>query len=136
RTARAVQSGATAREDARPRAGSGRRALVVRCGREGFTLMLRLSVLVPAYNEQTTIIELLRRVRAQSVAGVEFEVIVVDDGSRDNTVALLNSNPDLYDKLVVQPKNGGKGAAVRAGLGVATGDYVLFQDADLEYDPS
>src|SRR4029079_10640091 len=96
RTARAVQSGATAREDARPRAGSGRRALVVRCGREGFTLMLRLSVLVPAYNEQTTIIELLRRVRAQSVAGVEFEVIVVDDGSRDKTAALLNYNPEVF----------------------------------------
>jgi glycosyltransferase involved in cell wall biosynthesis len=98
--------------------------------------MLRLSVLVPAYNEEATILELLRKVRAQSIEGVELEVVVVDDGSRDGTVALLEANPELYDKLVKRPKNGGKGAAVREGLLALTGDYVLFQDADLEYDPA
>ncbi len=97
---------------------------------------MRLTVLIPAYNEETTIVQLLQSVRAQSLAGVELEVIVVDDGSKDRTLALLEANPTLYDKLIKQPRNGGKGAAVRAGLAHATGDYVLFQDADLEYDPS
>jgi glycosyltransferase involved in cell wall biosynthesis len=98
--------------------------------------MLRISVIIPAYNEQATILELLREVRAQKVDGVQFEVIVIDDGSKDSTVALLEQNPSLYDKLVKLPKNGGKGAAVIAGLEVATGNYILFQDADLEYSPS
>lgn len=97
---------------------------------------MRLSVIVPAYNEEASILELLRRVRAQSIKGVEIEIVVVDDGSKDRTVALLEENAGLYDRLVKQAKNGGKGAAVRSGLLHATGDYVLFQDADLEYDPN
>lgn len=99
-------------------------------------MTLRVSVIVPAYNESATILQILREVRSQSVEGAAFEVIVVDDGSRDNTVALLESNRDLYDNLIKQPTNGGKGAAVVAGLRAATGDYVLFQDADLEYSPT
>jgi len=98
--------------------------------------MIRVSIIVPAYNEAATIVQLLHEVRAQSVEGVQFEVIVIDDGSKDNTVALLEQNPTLFDKLIKQPKNGGKGAAVIAGLKNATGDYILFQDADLEYSPS
>lgn len=97
---------------------------------------LCLSVIVPAYNEEASVLVLLRNVRAQVIDGVRLEVIVVDDGSKDRTVELLETNPTLYDVLVKQAKNGGKGAAVRAGLKHATGDYVLFQDADLEYDPS
>lgn len=98
--------------------------------------MVSVTVLVPAYNEEQTIIKLLERVRAQSVDGVQIEVIVVDDASKDSTVSLLESRPDLYDRLIKRPKNGGKGAAVRDGLREASGDYVLFQDADLEYDPA
>lgn len=97
--------------------------------------MLRVSVIVATYNEEKTILAMLREVRAQSVSNVEFEVIVVDDGSRDRTVAMLEENLDLCDKLVKRTKNGGKGAAVLDGLRVATGDYILFQDADLEYSP-
>jgi glycosyltransferase involved in cell wall biosynthesis len=98
--------------------------------------VLRLSIIIPAYNEESTIIPLLERVAQQSVPGVEFETIVIDDGSMDRTIALLEAHPHLYTHLVRQPRNGGKGAAVKAGLGKASGDYVLFQDADLEYDPA
>lgn len=99
-------------------------------------MTLRVSVIVPAYNEEATILQILREIRKQAVDGVQFEVIVIDDGSRDKTVALLEANSNLYDRLIKQPKNGGKGAAVLAGLHAASGDYILFQDADLEYSPS
>ncbi len=97
--------------------------------------MIKISVLIPVYNEQATILACLERVRAQSVQGVEFEIVVVNDGSKDATVEHLKSRPDLYDRLIDRPANGGKGAAVQDGLRQASGDYVLFQDADLEYDP-
>ena len=98
--------------------------------------MIRVSIIIPAYNEDSTILPILERVRAQRVEGVSFEVIVVDDASKDGTLARLRSRPDLYDTLVSHERNGGKGAAVKSGLRAAAGDYILFQDADLEYDPS
>lgn len=98
--------------------------------------MIRVSVLIPAYNEEATILDILARVRAQQVEGVRFEVIVVNDASTDGTLGKLQARPDLYDRLVDHQVNGGKGAAVTSGLGHATGDYILFQDADLEYDPA
>ena len=91
---------------------------------------------MPAYNEQRTIVEILESISAQKLADTEIEVIVVDDGSDDQTVAVLESRPDLYSKFIKNEENGGKGSAVRDGLRVATGEYILFQDADLEYDPS
>jgi len=96
---------------------------------------LKLSIIVPAFDEEVTILEVLREVQAQRIDDVFFEVIVIDDGSKDATVTLLEENPGLYSKLIKMEKNGGKGAAVKAGLSVASGDYVLFQDADLEYSP-
>ncbi len=98
--------------------------------------MITISIIIPAYNEEKTLAELLGRVRAQTVEGVKFEVIVIDDGSKDGTLAILKDNAPLYDKLIEQSPNQGKGAAVIAGLREATGEYVLFQDADLEYDPA
>src|ERR1022692_1604216 len=98
--------------------------------------MIKVTILVPAYNEEKTIIQVLQRVSEQTVPGVSFEIIVVDDGSKDATVKLLEQNLNLYTRLVKMPQNGGKGAAVKAGLAAATGDYILFQDADLEYDPA
>ncbi len=98
--------------------------------------MLTVSILIPAYNEQATIIPLLNEVRQQRVDGVQFQIVVIDDGSADDTGSLLEANPHLYDHLIRQPSNMGKGAAVLAGLKVATGQYILFQDADLEYSPS
>lgn len=98
--------------------------------------MIIVSILIPAYNEEATILSLLTAVNAQSIEGVEFEVIVIDDGSQDSTVELVEANPGLYSKFIKQASNGGKGAAVKAGMKHATGDYILFQDADLEYDPA
>lgn len=97
---------------------------------------LKVSVVVPAYNEEKSILPLLEKVNAQQINNVELEVVVVDDNSKDNTPSILKSRPDLYTHLVTMPTNQGKGAAVKAGLLVATGDYILFQDADLEYDPN
>jgi len=98
--------------------------------------MLNVSVIVPAYNEEASILNVLEAVARQQSDQCRYEVIVVDDGSRDRTVEIVRTHPDLYAQLIVQPKNGGKGAAVKAGLAKATGDYVLIQDADLEYDPA
>ena len=97
--------------------------------------MPRLSVIVPAYNEEATILETLSRVQEQEISDLDIEVVVIDDGSTDSTVTKLEANPNLYTHFIRMPTNGGKGAAVRAGLRKASGDYVLFQDADLEYDP-
>jgi len=83
--------------------------------------MATVSVLIPAYNEEATIIELLGCVARQRIEGVKFEVVVVDDGSSDGTLRLLEENPRLYDRLVKISKNSGKGAAVKAGLSEASG---------------
>jgi glycosyltransferase involved in cell wall biosynthesis len=98
--------------------------------------MTSVSVIIPAFNERATVLEVLRAARAQAIDGAQFEFIVVDDGSTDGTGDLIAANPGLCNRLIRLPVNQGKGAAVIAGLKAATGDYVLFQDADLEYDPA
>ena len=98
--------------------------------------MIKLSVIVPAYNEEKTIIKLLKKVRDVEINGVTKEIIVIDDCSVDNTLSLLEENKILYDFLIKLPKNSGKGEAVKNGLLKASGQYILFQDADLEYDPN
>jgi glycosyltransferase involved in cell wall biosynthesis len=98
--------------------------------------MVKLSVLIPAFNEEKTIEKVLRAIAEQTISGVQIETIVINDASTDRTQQVLEAYPELYLRVVVLEKNAGKGAAIIAGLRIASGDYVLVQDADLEYSPN
>jgi glycosyltransferase involved in cell wall biosynthesis len=94
-----------------------------------------LSVIVPVFNERSTVAEVIRRIRSADIK-VDLEVIVVDDGSSDGTDKVLAAMGDSTIRVIDHASNRGKGAAIRTGLATARGDLVLIQDADLEYDPA
>ena len=96
---------------------------------------MKLSIIIPVYNEEKTIIEILDRVKKEVIPGVEKEIIVIDDGSTDSTRQKLKNIKDNDFKIIFHKKNEGKGSAVRTGIENATGEYIIIQDADLEYHP-
>lgn len=95
---------------------------------------MKLSIIIPAYNEKNTIEEIIRRVKAVNLAGAEKEIIVVDDGSKDGTREIVKSISGI--RYIFHEKNLGKGGAMKTGFRAATGDILIPQDADLEYDPN
>ena len=95
---------------------------------------MNLSIIIPVFNEETTILEILHRVNALKKK-CQIEIIVINDGSIDNSKKIIESNPQYYSKFIDLKKNSGKGKAVIEGIKNCTSDYILIQDADLEYDP-
>lgn len=93
---------------------------------------MRVSVIVPVYNERETILEVIKRVKQ---VPIEKEIIIVDDGSNDGTGEILKEIKNEDVKVIFKKKNEGKGSAIREGLKYINGDVIVIQDADLEYDP-
>lgn len=96
--------------------------------------MKKISIIIPSYNEKNTIEEIIRQIKGVDLSGIEKEIIVVDDGSKDGTRDILKIIPGI--KYIFHEKNQGKGGAIKTGFCNATGDIVMIQDADLEYDPN
>jgi len=95
---------------------------------------MKLSIIIPAYNEKNTIEEIIRRIKTVNLSGIEKEIIVVDDGSKDGTREILQRIAGI--RYIFHEKNLGKGGAMKTGFKNATGDILIPQDADLEYDPN
>lgn len=96
---------------------------------------MKLSIIIPVYNEKNTILKILEKVEAVELQNIEKEIVLIDDFSEDGTRDILKGLEYKY-KVLYHEKNKGKGAALRTGFGAAAGDIILIQDADLEYNPA
>lgn len=98
---------------------------------------MKLSIIIPVYNEEKTVAQILEKVTTITIPHAKIEVVVVDDGSSDKSAEVITKFQKTHEnyKFIKHEKNKGKGAAVRIGFAEATGDYLVIQDADLEYDP-
>ena len=96
---------------------------------------MKLSIIIPVYNEEKTIIDILKKIKNNSSDQFEHEVIVIEDGSTDQSRKLLENNKNLFNKILFNEKNKGKGYSVKKGILNASGTHIIFQDSDFEYDP-
>src|SRR6266567_1020680 len=97
--------------------------------------MKKLTIIIPVFNEGKTVGKLLKNVLSTKLPVNKIEYIIVDDGSTDNSIKEIKSLKSKKVILILHKKNRGKGAAIQTGLKKATGDYIIIQDADLEYNP-
>jgi glycosyltransferase involved in cell wall biosynthesis len=95
---------------------------------------MKLSILIPVFNESKTLREIIARIEKVDFGDIRKEIIIIDDGSTDGSREIIKKLSRKYVKIF-QPRNQGKGAALKAGINAAKGDFIIFQDADLEYDP-
>ena len=95
---------------------------------------MNLSIVIPVFNEEETLLEILNRINVLKKY-CDLEIIVVDDGSKDKSKEILQNNSELYSECIYLEKNFGKGKAVIEGIKKCSFNYILIQDADLEYDP-